>query len=120
MRKPIAILRGVTPAEVEDIGTALIAAGITMIEVPMNSPSPFHSIEILAGRFGDAALIGGDTMLEPVEVERFAGAGGRMVVSARLQSGGHQCCQVAWAGVLSRCSDADRMLHRSAPRRRRP
>ena len=59
----IAILRGVDPHEVEDIGAALVEAGFRIIEVPLNSPDPFRSIEILAARFGDRALIGGGTVM---------------------------------------------------------
>jgi 2-dehydro-3-deoxyphosphogalactonate aldolase len=41
----VSILRGVTSAEVVEIGAALVAAGIRIIEVPLNSPDPFASIE---------------------------------------------------------------------------
>ncbi|MFT3834166.1 MAG: hypothetical protein QM711_12730 [Micropruina sp.] len=53
-RTIIAILRGVKPEEVEAHVEALIAAGITTIEVPLNSPDPFDSIERAIARFGSA------------------------------------------------------------------
>lgn len=81
MRRITAILRGVTPGEIVSIGDALIGAGITIIEVPLNSPDPFASIERLAARHGAHALIGAGTVLTPQEVERVAQAGGRLVVS---------------------------------------
>lgn len=81
MRKIVAILRGITPAEALDVAGALIDAGITMIEVPLNSPSPFESIGRIAAKFGDSALIGAGTVLEPAEVARLADAGGRLAVS---------------------------------------
>jgi 2-dehydro-3-deoxyphosphogalactonate aldolase len=77
----VAILRGVRPDEVEAIGAALIGAGFTLIEVPLNSPDPFESISRLAGRFGGQAMIGAGTVLDVAAVERLADAGGRMVVS---------------------------------------
>lgn len=80
-RAIIAILRGVRPEEVEDIGAVLIAAGIDRIEVPLNSPRPYDSIARLAQRFGDAALIGAGTVLEPEQVAEVQAAGGRLVVS---------------------------------------
>jgi 2-dehydro-3-deoxyphosphogalactonate aldolase len=77
----IAILRGVKPDEAADIGAALVDAGITMIEVPLNSPEPFRSIAALAAACGDRALIGAGTVLDPDDVARVAAAGGRLVVS---------------------------------------
>ncbi|HEV7264436.1 MAG TPA: 2-dehydro-3-deoxy-6-phosphogalactonate aldolase [Falsiroseomonas sp.] len=77
----VAILRGVKPAEVEAIGDALVAAGIAIIEVPLNSPEPVESIRLLAARFGDRALVGAGTVLDPADCARIAAAGGRLVVT---------------------------------------
>ena len=77
----VAIIRGVTPAEVEKIGAALWENGIRIIEVPLNSPQPFDSIARLAAAFGERALIGAGTVLEPGDVARVAEAGGRLIVS---------------------------------------
>jgi 2-dehydro-3-deoxyphosphogalactonate aldolase len=77
----IAILRGVRPDEVEPIGDALVEAGFTLIEVPLNSPDPFASVERLAKRFGDQAMIGAGTVLSVGNVGRVRDAGGRMVIS---------------------------------------
>ena len=80
-RNIIAILRGVRPDEVESIAASLIAAGITKIEVPLNSPDPLMSVGKLARAYGDDALIGAGTVLSPNDVERVADAGGQLVVS---------------------------------------
>ncbi len=77
----VAILRGVRPDEVEGIGAALIGAGVRIIEVPLNSPDPLGSIARLARRFGEEALIGAGTVLDPADVPRVADAGGRLIVS---------------------------------------
>ena len=77
----VAILRGVRPDEVEAIGDALVDAGFTLIEVPLNSPDPFASIERLARRHGDRAMIGAGTVLTTDDVARLADVGGRMVIS---------------------------------------
>ncbi|CAP56115.1 3.3.7 [Gluconacetobacter diazotrophicus PA1 5] len=76
----VAILRGIRPDEVLDIGQALVEAGFAIIEVPMNSPEPLRSIRLLQDRFGDAALIGAGTVLSAEMVGQVADAGGRLIV----------------------------------------
>jgi 2-dehydro-3-deoxyphosphogalactonate aldolase len=80
-RKIIAILRGITPAEAAPITEALIEAGITSIEVPLNSPDPFTSIKQMVDAFGQTALIGAGTVLNPDDVQRLHQIGAGMVVS---------------------------------------
>jgi 2-dehydro-3-deoxyphosphogalactonate aldolase len=77
----VAILRGIAPHEVLGIADALIEAGFAMIEVPLNSPDPLASIEALAGRFGEDALIGAGTVLDAAQVLSVREAGGRLIVS---------------------------------------
>lgn len=79
--KLIAILRGVTPAEAEPIAAALDAAGIAIVEVPLNSPEPLESIARLSRRFGDRLLIGAGTVMTARQVRDIAAAGGRLVVT---------------------------------------
>ena len=84
MSRPlIAILRGVTPTEAASIAAALIAAGITKIEVPLNSPDPFDSIKVISDAHGHDALIGAGTVLSVDDVGRVARAGGKLIVSPK-------------------------------------
>jgi 2-dehydro-3-deoxyphosphogalactonate aldolase len=77
----VAIIRGITADEAEAIGEALYEAGIRIIEVPLNSPDPLKSIERLATRFGEDALVGAGTVLDPADVGRVWDAGGRIIVA---------------------------------------
>lgn len=80
-REIIAILRGIAPAESVEIMETLIAAGITRIEVPLNSPDPFNSIEQMVKAAGKRAVIGAGTVLDVESVERLSAIGAQMVVS---------------------------------------
>lgn len=82
----IAILRGVTPDEVEDIGHALFDAGFRVIEIPLNSPNPLTSIEKLSAKLGDQALVGAGTVLQVPQVQQVADAGGRIIVSPNAKT----------------------------------
>lgn len=77
----VAILRGVRPDEIDAIGDALVAAGIGVIEVPLNSPDPFESIGRLVRRHGGGAMIGAGTVMREADVTRLAEAGGRLMVT---------------------------------------
>ena len=82
MSRPIiAILRGVKPAEAVGIAGVILAAGIDKIEVPLNSPSPFDSINAIVKAYGDQALIGAGTVLTTAQVKQVRSAGGQLVVS---------------------------------------
>jgi 2-dehydro-3-deoxyphosphogalactonate aldolase len=75
----IAILRGVKPDEVLGLAEELVAAGFGIIEVPMNSPEPLRSIELLAKAFPNI-LIGAGTVMTPDAVAAVEQAGGRLIL----------------------------------------
>ena len=76
----VAILRGIKPDEAVPIGKALTESGFKIIEVPLNSPQPFKSIQLLANAIGDRALVGAGTVTNITDVGRVADAGGRIIV----------------------------------------
>ena len=84
-RDLIAILRGLKPSEAEHIGEALIKAGITAIEVPLNSPDPFQSIAKLVKSFPEA-LIGAGTVLTAKDADRLNDAGGTLMISPNIDA----------------------------------
>ena len=83
-RKLIAILRGIMPEETGSIAASLIDAGITTIEIPLNSPEPLESIAAMAKSFGTEALIGAGTVLSPQDVAAVQAVGGKIIVSPNV------------------------------------
>jgi 2-dehydro-3-deoxyphosphogalactonate aldolase len=80
-RHLIAILRGITTPEIIGVCEALSSNGITMIEVPLNSPDAIKSIGLAARNFDGGTMIGAGTVLTPAEADAVADAGGSFVVS---------------------------------------
>lgn len=77
----VAIIRGVTPDEVVDIGNAIFKAGIGIIEVPLNSPEPFESIRRLNQSLGQCCVIGCGTLTDKANAKQVADAGARIAVT---------------------------------------
>ncbi|MHA0316730.1 2-dehydro-3-deoxy-6-phosphogalactonate aldolase [Sphingomonas melonis] len=77
----VAVLRGFTPDEAAPIGDALVDAGFTLLEVPLNSPDPLASIAAMAKRYAGRAIVGAGTVLTPQDVVAVADAGGALIVS---------------------------------------
>ena len=101
----IGILRGVTPDEAVEIAEAVLAAGITLIEVPLNSPNPLESIRRLVDAFGDRAVIGAGTVLTPDQVRDVHAAGGRLIVSPNCRPAvieeTYRLGMASWPGIVT-------------------
>ena len=80
----VAILRGIQPEEAVSIAQALVDAGFTIIEVPLNSPEPLRSIEAIEQAVGDRAMVGAGTVLRPQQAEAVLSTGARLVIAPNL------------------------------------
>ena len=101
----IGILRGVTPDAAVAIGEAVLAAGITTLEVPLNSPRPLDSIARLREALGKRALIGAGTVLSVDQVRDVHAAGGQLVVSPNCRTAVIEATRRldmhSWPGVVT-------------------
>jgi 2-dehydro-3-deoxyphosphogalactonate aldolase len=87
MKRPlVAILRGVKPDEADGIVSVLIEAGMTAIEIPLNSPDPFRSIEIAVRRAPAGVLVGAGTVLTTDDVDRLRDVGGKLLVAPNVDT----------------------------------
>ena len=104
-RNLIAILRGITPDEALASAEALIAAGITRIEVPLNSPDPYQSIAAMAKVFGTRSEIGAGTVLTTAQVREVQLAGGTLIVSPNCDveviAATKKLGMASWPGVMT-------------------
>ncbi|QIJ46706.1 2-dehydro-3-deoxy-6-phosphogalactonate aldolase [Raoultella ornithinolytica] len=82
----IAILRGVTPEEALAHVGAVINAGFDAVEIPLNSPRWQQSIPAIVEAFGEQALIGAGTVLQPEQVDELAKMGCRLIVTPNIQA----------------------------------
>ena len=76
----IAILRGIKPTEVVDVAEILIEKDFKIIEIPLNSPDPIRSIELLTHYFENHAIIGAGTVLDEASIRSIAEAGAKLAV----------------------------------------
>ena len=94
----VAILRGLKPEESLDVGQAIVNAGFHILEVPLNSPDPLRSIQILAAAFPHA-LVGAGTVTTAQQVRDIKAAGGQIIISPHLDD--NVVCEAVNLGLIS-------------------
>jgi len=99
----VAILRGPTPDEAVPIAEVLVAAGLRIIETPLNSPDPIASIAAMQSAFGEVAVIGGGTVITLPSVDALAATGARLVVTPNCDASIIRRCLAASLEVIPGC-----------------
>jgi 2-dehydro-3-deoxyphosphogalactonate aldolase len=94
----VAILRGLKPEEALSVGQAIVNAGFHILEVPLNSPDPLRSIQILAEAF-PLALVGAGTVTTAQQVRDIKAAGGQLIISPHLDD--NVVCEAVNQGLVS-------------------
>ncbi|MEY3639682.1 MAG: 2-dehydro-3-deoxy-6-phosphogalactonate aldolase [Pseudomonadota bacterium] len=94
----VAILRGLKPEEALDVGQAIVNAGFHILEVPLNSPDPLQSIQILVTAFPHA-LVGAGTVTTAQQVRDIKAAGGQLIISPHLDD--NVVCEAVNLGLIS-------------------
>lgn len=94
----VAILRGLKPEEALDMGHAIVNAGFHILEVPLNSPDPLRSIQILAEAFPHA-LVGAGTVTTAQQVRDIKAVGGQLIISPHLDD--NVVCEAVNLGLIS-------------------
>ena len=94
----VAILRGLKPEEALGVGQTIVNAGFHILEVPLNSPDPLRSIQILAAAFPHA-LVGAGTVTTAQQVRDIKAAGGQLIISPHLDD--NVVCEAVNLGLIS-------------------
>ena len=94
----LAILRGLKPEEALAVGQAIVNAGFHILEVPLNSPEPLRSIQILSAAFLNA-LVGAGTVTTAQQVRDIKAAGGQLIISPHLDE--NVVCEAVNLGLIS-------------------
>jgi len=81
----IAVVRGQHRSQIAPVCDALIAGGVTAIEITMTTPNAIDAIRDAIGRLGERALIGVGTVLDAATCNAAIEAGAQFVVSPILR-----------------------------------
>jgi 2-dehydro-3-deoxyphosphogalactonate aldolase len=76
----VGILRGLPQAEAVATATILYDAGFRVLEVPLNSPSPFDSITSIRRALPSDCRVGAGTVFRSAQLEDVRCAGGEFIV----------------------------------------
>ena len=83
----VAIIRGShTPTQLVEVGAALLAGGVTVLEVTLTSPHALEGIELLRAELGDRLTVGAGTVLDGAAVAACVAAGAEFIIAPDLNA----------------------------------
>lgn len=88
----VGIMRGIPPAAMLRVAGLYAEAGLTTLEITMNSEGALPTLKTLSERYGRKLNIGAGTVLNPEELDRALSAGAQFIVTPVLNP-----------AVISRC-----------------
>ena len=82
----ISILRNIETKEIVPVIKILLESGFTTMEITLNSPNAFESINIANKYFGNEIALGAGTVLTEQEVILVKQAGGKFIISPNMNT----------------------------------
>ena len=77
----VAILRGITVAEIPAVCDILHENRINLLEIPLNTPNAMEAIALAAEHCVGRQLVGAGTVLTPEQVRLVKAGGGQFIIS---------------------------------------
>jgi len=103
--KIVAIFRGIEDSQADGAARALIAGGVSMMEVTMNTKGATGIISRWREKFGDSASIGAGTVLDTDMAREAVAAGAEFLISPNLDEAviayGRERGISVWPGVMT-------------------
>ncbi|MEZ4589863.1 MAG: bifunctional 4-hydroxy-2-oxoglutarate aldolase/2-dehydro-3-deoxy-phosphogluconate aldolase [Chloroflexota bacterium] len=81
----LAVIRGPSKELTLEMVAALVAGGVTGIEITYTTPNAAEVVAALAQRFGDEIVLGMGTLIEPAQAAEAAQAGAQFLVSPHTE-----------------------------------
>jgi 2-dehydro-3-deoxyphosphogluconate aldolase/(4S)-4-hydroxy-2-oxoglutarate aldolase len=96
----VAVIRAPDPSVVPELGAALVAGGITALEITTSTPRFAEAIRATRAALGDQVLIGAGTLMEPAQCDEAISAGAEFAVSPVFRPALIPGCHAAGVPVL--------------------
>jgi len=96
----IPVVRASSAGEAIQVVEAIKAGGLPILEITMTVPGAIQVIESLAARYGDEAIVGAGTVLDPEIARACILAGAQFIVSPALNLETIVCCREHEVAVM--------------------